>query len=117
MREVLAARGLQQRDLAALSGLRRDRLSKYLSGGQAPPVYTLTRIATALGVPPDLLLPEIPLPLPSDRELYRLMRQIWLYPAEVRAVFATVLRGFCGLCQPERTEAALEAGGRHASRR
>ena len=110
IREVLDARGLHQRDLAALSGLRGDLLRNYVTGAQSPPVYSLARMASALGVPPDLLLPEVPLPLATDQELYRLVRRIWLLPPEVRAAFALVLRAFCGLHE-------LDAGGLHAPRR
>lgn len=120
IRQVLVSRGLQQRDLSARSGLRPDRLSKYMHGIQAVPLYASTKIAAALEVPLDLLVPEILFTLESDRELYRLFRAIWLSPPSVRAYYGQMLRTFSDIVHRDRPElsTAQPPGARHhASRR
>jgi transcriptional regulator with XRE-family HTH domain len=111
--------GLSQRDLAARSGLRPDRLSKYEAATHPPTLYALEKIGAALGVPPDLLMPEpTSLPLETDREFHRLCRKIWFYPPTVRATCVQVLRGLCEIYDRAAATMARSnpAGGRHASR-
>ena len=116
IRQVLACRGMQQRDLAARCGLRTDRLSKYLSGAQAIPLYASTKIASALEIPLDLLVPEILFSLEADRELYRLFRRVWLSPAAVRATCGQMLRPFGEFLHND-LEASAPGGRRDAPRR
>lgn len=115
IRHILISRGLQQRDLAARSGLRPDRLSKYLSGTQAIPLYAATKIASSLDVPLDLLAPEILFSLEADRELYRLFRNIWLSPEPVRAACGHMLRTFFDVMLREVSPSS--GGARHAASR
>ena len=59
IREIRLNRRMSQRDLAARTFLRPDSLSKYESGTHPPTVRSLSRIAQALRVPVDCLLPEL----------------------------------------------------------
>lgn len=92
IRKVRTLRGLQQRDLAGLAGISSSRLSKYESGTHPPTVLCLSRLALAMGLPVDPLLPELSFANDVDRDLYRIYRDIWFFPVNVRHVFASVLR-------------------------
>jgi transcriptional regulator with XRE-family HTH domain len=53
---AIKARGITQHALAALSGVGRTQLSRYVSGHKCPNVDNLAAIAIALGVSIDALL-------------------------------------------------------------
>jgi transcriptional regulator with XRE-family HTH domain len=118
LREVRSALDLTQRDVAARSGLRPDRLSRYENGLNPPTALALFQMAAAFGVPTGLLFPESPLPSPTDTEFDRLCRKIWLYPPAVRDVCAQVLRGLSDFYEliAARTLQHRSEGGRHAPR-
>lgn len=92
IREVRGGLGLNQRELASLSGLPPDRLAKYELGIHPPPLNAMTRIAEALSRPLDVLVPELHLRNEADRDLYLACREVWLYPEEVRVYCAQMLR-------------------------
>ena len=118
IRETRNALGMQQRDLAARTGLRPDRLSRYENGLQPPTVLALYKIAASLGRPVETLLPDLPFEIESDRELQRLYGQIWSYPEVVRAFCTQLLRLLLNhLAQVAPTLSAPRPlkGGRHAS--
>lgn len=91
---IRTAAELKQRDVSARTGIRIDRLSKYETGEQPPPVFALWTIAGALGRPVDLFLPELHLPVASDQALYLRCRRLWSYPETVRALAAQILNAF-----------------------
>ena len=111
--------GFQQRALADLAGLRPDRLNKYETGSQPPPIFALSRIAQALSRPVDLFLPGLQLSSPDDQALYEQILRLWSYPADVRQGLGKLLRSLCDsfdkvygpLVEPTSREA------RHAPRR
>lgn len=107
LRNARNALNLTQREVAARSGIRPDRLTRYEAGEQPPSVQTLVKIAETLGRPVESLLPEIKLGgEEADRELYQMCRRAWHYPAPVRAGCATLLRGFLAC-----TDFVLAKGG------
>jgi transcriptional regulator with XRE-family HTH domain len=67
LREVRAARGLSQGELAARAGLGRPTVSRLERGHQAPTSRTLASLARALGVAPEELLGEAPSPGQAGR--------------------------------------------------
>jgi transcriptional regulator with XRE-family HTH domain len=91
IREVRLFRRLSQRDLSAQTLLRPDMLSRYESGIHPPSVRSLVRIAQALRIPVDCLVPELAFEDGVDRELYIFFRHLWFLPAESRGHVATVL--------------------------
>jgi transcriptional regulator with XRE-family HTH domain len=56
VRRERQGRGLLQDELGALAGYGRSHLSHVETGRRAPTLYTVDRIAKALGVPPSSLL-------------------------------------------------------------
>lgn len=84
-------RSLTQRELARQSSLRSDGLSKIEGGIQPPTVCSLWRIAQALSVPVDYLLPGIDFEEESDRLLYCFLRDVWDLPKEARRAIAVLL--------------------------
>jgi len=104
IREIRTRKGLQQRDLAARTGVHPTRLSKYESGTHAPTARCLSLLAAALGVSVDVLLPEVAFQDETDRQLHRSLREIWLLPPPARTFAAGVLRLVLELfqtCPPE----------------
>jgi len=92
LRQVRKSLGLTQREVAAKAGFGPDRISKFESGISAPNARALTHLALTLGLPVDLLLPELELPEGPDRDLYLLYRQLWLETPERRQLAASLLR-------------------------
>ena len=56
LRDLRKQRGLTQQELADIVGVSNVSLSNYERGVQMPDIYTLTKIANALGVSIDTLL-------------------------------------------------------------
>lgn len=59
LRSQILQRDWNQSDLARAAGLTRDSVSSYLRGLVLPQPLSLDRLAKALGVTPDYLLPEV----------------------------------------------------------
>lgn len=71
LRQARRAAGLTQAELARLVGVQRAVISKYETGGVAPSVTQLRRMAEALGVSAGTLLPE-----PEGRDRARLLELV-----------------------------------------
>uniref|UniRef100_A0A7C1NX76 Helix-turn-helix domain-containing protein n=1 Tax=Agrobacterium albertimagni TaxID=147266 RepID=A0A7C1NX76_9HYPH len=56
--KLMLAKGLNQSELARLAGLERNRISAYVRGLALPTGLSLTKLAKALGVDPNDLLPD-----------------------------------------------------------
>lgn len=91
IREVRLHRMLSQRDLAGLTAVRPDMVSRYETGVHPPSVRTLYRMAQVLRVPADCLLPEITFEDSTDRVLYLFFRNLWFLPIQSRSLVATAL--------------------------
>lgn len=50
---------MRQADLARASGVKRDAISSYVNGKALPEAFNLRKIAQALGMEDDELLPEV----------------------------------------------------------
>ena len=70
--------GLTQKELANRLSIKQQNLSQYESGDRTPKLTTLSRIAAALGISPELLL---------DDSFKADLLQPALTPAEVDAIF------------------------------
>ncbi len=58
LRDALLARGMNQAELARAAGVSKDAISTYMNHRSLPSGCTLAKIADALRVDPDVLLPE-----------------------------------------------------------
>jgi len=56
--KLMLAKGLNQSELARLAGLERNRISAYVRGLAFPTGLSLTKLAKALDVDPNELLPD-----------------------------------------------------------
>lgn len=56
---LLLQKRWKQADLARAAGLPRDSISSYIRGNVMPTRLSLEKVATALGVSPDYLMPEL----------------------------------------------------------
>lgn len=116
LRHARTLREMSQRDLARGAFLRKESVSKYENGVQPPTVRSLHRLAQALSLPAECLLPEISLADPADQLLYRFLRNIWFAPPETRRVVAALL-SCCARVQQAAplTWCCPSGGGQHAS--
>ncbi len=60
LEELLKARGMTQKELAAKSGVTEAAMSHYIKGDRTPRSVVLSRIATALNTTSDYLMEGIP---------------------------------------------------------
>lgn len=60
LEELLKARGMTQKELAAKSGVTEAAMSHYVKGDRTPRSAVLSRIATALNTTSDYLMEGIP---------------------------------------------------------
>jgi transcriptional regulator with XRE-family HTH domain len=116
LRQARTLRQMSQRDLSRGAFLRKESVSKYENGIHPPTVRSLHRMAQALGLPADCLLPEISLNDPADQFLYTFLRNIWFAPLETRRVVAALL-SCCASFQQAAPLTWLRpaGGGQHAS--
>jgi transcriptional regulator with XRE-family HTH domain len=56
--KLMLAKSMNQSELARAAGLERNRISAYVRGVALPTGLSLTKLAQALGVRPDELLPD-----------------------------------------------------------
>lgn len=93
IRERRKDRGWTQRDLAARANVSQTRLSKYENGTHQVPLGALIRLARALAVPVDALLPDTgDMPRePQDVELLARLRSLMALGAEEKAVACSLL--------------------------
>lgn len=56
--KLMLAKGMNQSELARAAGLERNRISSYVRGVAFPTGLSLTKLAQALGVKPNDLLPD-----------------------------------------------------------
>ncbi len=116
LRHARALRKMSQRELSRAALLRKESVSKYESGAHPPTVRSLHRMAQALNLPVECLLPEILLDDPADQLIYSVLRTIWFAPLETRRVLAALLSA----CASFQNAAPLPwcrtlGGGPHAS--
>jgi len=116
LRHARTLRQMSQRDLSRGAFLRKESVSKYENGVQPPTVRSLHRMAQALGLPAECLLPAISLSDPADQLLYTFFRNIWFAPLETRRVVAALL-SCCASFQQAAPLTWLRpaGGGQHAS--
>ena len=93
IKEQRKARAWTQRDLSARANISHSRLSKYETGFHQIPLGALLRIARALAVPVDALLPDTgDTPRdPQDAELLSRLRTLVALGPEEKAVACSLL--------------------------
>lgn len=93
IKELRKERAWSQRDLSARANVSQTRLSKYENGTHQVPLRALIRIAHALAVPVDALLPDTgDMPRdPRDAELLARVRSLMALGAEEKAVACSLL--------------------------
>lgn len=93
IKELRKDRAWSQRDLSARANVSQSRLSKYESGTHQAPLRALMRIAHALALPVDALLPDTgDLPRdPRDAELLARLRSLVALGPEEKAVACSLL--------------------------
>lgn len=116
LRNARTLRKMSQRDLSRAALLCKESVSKYESGVQPPTLRSLHRMAQALELPAECLLPKISLDDPADQLLYSFFRNIWFAPLDTRRVVAALL----SCCASVQQAAPLTwcrpfGGGQHAS--
>lgn len=93
IKELRKERGWSQRDLAGRANVSQTRLSKYESGTHQAPLGALIRIARALALPVDALLPDTgDMPRdPQDVELLARLRSLVALGSEEKAMACSLL--------------------------
>jgi transcriptional regulator with XRE-family HTH domain len=93
IKELRKDRGWSQRDLSARANVSQTRLSKYENGTHQAPLGALIRIARALALPVDALLPDTgDMPRePQDVELLARLRSLVALGPEEKAVACSLL--------------------------
>lgn len=91
IKELRESRAWSQRDLAARAALPQNRLSKYETGARQAPLAALVRIARALTVPVDALLPDTGDAPTPDSELLGRVKSLMALGAEEKAVACSLL--------------------------
>ena len=115
IKELRKDRGWSQRDLAAQANVSQTRLSKYENGTHQVPLGALARIARALALPVDALLPDTgDMPRdPRDAELLARLRSLVALGPEEKAVACSLLDTVLAMRQ---ISAAWRKGGPPAAR-
>jgi transcriptional regulator with XRE-family HTH domain len=93
IKELRKDRGWSQRDLAARANVSQTRLSKHENGTHQVPLGALIRIARALALPVDALLPDTgDMPRdPEDVQLLARLRSLVALGSEEKAVACSLL--------------------------
>lgn len=93
IKELRKDRAWSQRDLSARANVSQTRLSKYENGTHQAPLGALMRIAHALALPVDALLPDMgDVPRdPRDAELLARLRSLVALGPEEKAVACSLL--------------------------
>jgi len=93
IKQLRKERGWSQRDLSGRANVSQTRLSKYENGTHQAPLGALIRIARALALPVDALLPDTgDMPRdPQDVELLARLRSLVALGSEEKAMACSLL--------------------------